>query len=790
VPDELESEVHSGVCVAVPFSGRELVGYILELTDTAPDIGEIKDLAAVIPDACVLSPPLMAVARWMSGYYSSSLAHAVRAVVPEVMSATVASTVRLVDPGKVSPSSARQSRLVEVLADMGGEADADTLRARAKIESFVPTLRQLRNRGAVEVVRALELPKARPLIVRGVQAAKDGLPEPEEIAPRAPKQAALLKELAGSEGPVRQAELLRRVGASASPVRALVDKGFAEKVDLRVRREPLRPKAGAGLVDLELTEEQREALIPIIESIRSGTPRTTLLYGVTGSGKTEVYLRSIAEVLDRGGSCIALVPEISLTAHLMGAYHSRFGDRIAILHSRLSTGERHDEWRRIESGEARVVLGARSAVFAPVRDLGLIVVDEEHEPSYKQDHSPRYHARRVAEERAGAENASVILGSATPSVETFRRASVGEIGLQTLSKRIDDRPMPTVRLVDLREEFEAGRRSFFSGHLQEAVAQRLASCQQVILFVNRRGYASFVLCRTCGYTARCGNCDVSLTLHAAQRMLRCHHCNESHPAPTICPKCGGPHIRQFGVGTERVEEETRKLFPAASVIRMDSDTTSRKGSHFRLLEMFGEGKADILVGTQMVAKGFDFPNVTLVGVISADTSLHMPDFRAAERTFQLLTQVSGRAGRGDIPGEVIVQSFSTEHYAVLAAVQQDYMRFYEQEIEFRRELSYPPFAQLVNIVSSDPIDGYAEGRLGDLAARIGERMQGEGVDMLGPAPAPISKLKGLYRWHLLLRDRRSHPAGDLQRIIQDALDEIPVTGRTGLTVDVDPLTML
>jgi len=788
VPEDLEGEVFHGACVAVPFSGRELVGYIVDLGETAPEIEDIKDLVAVVPYACALNPPLLRLARWISEYYAAPVAHSVRAIVPEVMSATVSSIVRLLDPERVSSSSPNQQRLVEVLADMGGAADADALKARARMDKFASALRQLRARGAVEVVRSLELPKARPLIVRGLAIAEDEeIPELDQLVSRAPKQAAMLKELAREGGPIRQAELLRRVDSSSSPARALVQKGLARKVQLRVRRKPFESRAADVRAGFTLTEAQENAVRAVAEGLSAGLPHTTLLYGVTGSGKTEVYLRSIADVLDRGGSCIALVPEISLTTYLAHAYASRFGDRLAVLHSRLSVGERHDEWRRIESGEAKVVLGPRSAVFAPVRNLGLVVVDEEHEPSYKQEHSPRYNARSVAEERARSEGASVVLGSATPAVETFHRAQSGEISLAVLDKRIDDRPLPAVRLVDLREEFERGRRSFFSEQLEEAVAERLTRREQVILFVNRRGYASFILCRTCGYTARCSNCDVSLTYHAGARMLRCHHCNESRPAPTECPKCGGPHIRQFGVGTERVEEEARRAFQEASVIRMDSDTTRRKGSVAKLLDTFDRGEADILVGTQMVAKGLDFPNVTLVGVVSADTALHLPDFRAAERTFQLLTQVSGRAGRGDVPGEVIIQSFSPEHYAIEAAARQDYASFYEQEIAYRQELCYPPFARLINIVSSDSVIGYAESRLRELASMLEARIPRETVDILGPAPAPISKLKGLYRWHLVLKDRGSP---GLSRIVRDSLDSMPSTARAGLMLDVDPLTML
>ena len=789
VPDELSGAVFVGACVAVPFGGRDLVGYVVELSETAPEIAEIKDISAVIPDACGLNPPLIHLACWMSDYYLAPLAHSARAAVPEVMSATVSSAVRLLDPSKAASNSRNQRKIVELLGSLGGSADADTLRRRLRIDGFSPALRQLRSRGAVEVTRALELPKARPLIVRGLEAIDDeGIPEPDDIARRAPKQAAILRELSDSDAPVRQSEVIARVGSSTSPARALVRKGFARKVDMRLRRKPFESADFAEAKELTPTVEQAEALKMIGAGIEPGPPGTTLLFGITGSGKTEVYLRSIEKVLERGGTCISLVPEISLTTHLMDAYVSRFGDRIAILHSRLSTGERHDEWRRIENGEATVVLGPRSAVFAPVGNLGLVVVDEEHEPSYKQENSPRYNARSAAEERARIEGASVVLGSATPAIETYHRALAGGINLTTLEKRIDDRPLPEVEIIDLREEFEAGRRSIFSGRLSEAIADRLSKREQVILFVNRRGFASLILCRTCGYTAQCSNCAVSMTLHAQTRLLRCHHCNASRPAPTECPSCGGPHVRQFGVGTERVEIEAKSAFPGANVIRMDSDTVTRKGAHARLLGEFGRGEADILVGTQMVAKGLDFPNVTLVGVVSADTSLHLPDFRAAERTFQLLTQVGGRAGRGDIPGEVVIQSFSPEHYAIQAAARRDYRSFYDEEIEFRRELGYPPFARLINAVSSDPVDGYAQSRIEEFAHRVRLHL-GDSAEILGPSPAPLSKLKGLYRWHVLIKDRSADGDG-VRHAVAEAHAEMPAASRAGLILDVDPQSML
>ncbi|MHB1001296.1 MAG: primosomal protein N' [Armatimonadota bacterium] len=789
VPDELEDAVFAGACVAVPFSGRKLVGYIFELTEEAPELAKIKDIHAVVSDACAFNPSLLNMIKWMSDYYIAPLAHSMRAIVPETMSATVSSIVRLIDPDKASPASPAQLKIAETLFEMGGTADLDILKAKCKIDKYAVALRQLNNRGCVDITRSLELPKARPLIVRGLKLNDcEDLSGFDDLESCAPMQAAILKELADTTGVIRQRDLVKKVGTSSSPIRALIEKGLVEKVDIAVRRRAFDVGQSSDK-EYVLTSGQRDSLSIIREGQGNGVPQTTLVYGVTGSGKTEVYLQSIADVLKDDRTCISLVPEIALTNHLMDAYISRFGDKVAILHSRLSAGERYDEWRRIESGEARIVLGARSGLFAPVRDLGLVVIDEEHEPSYKQDRSPRYNARRLAEERANNEEASVILGSATPSIETFYRASTGDIKLAVIDKRIEDRPLPIVRSVDLRDEFEHGRRNVFSEPLQEGIAERMSRGEQVILFVNRRGYSQFMLCRTCGHTAKCENCDVSLTYHANAKMLRCHHCDESLRAPDTCPKCGSPHFKQFGIGTERVEEEVRKLFPEANVIRMDADTTRKKNAHASLLKTFKEGKASVLVGTQMVAKGLDFPNVTLVGVISADTILNLPDFRSAERTFQLLTQVSGRAGRGEIPGEVVVQSFSPDHYAIRAAARQDYLSFYGQEIAYRRELNYPPFSQLINIISSDAIASYADERLREFVNRLDGRFTGNGVSIMGPVPAPVAKLKGLYRSHLLIRSSR--PAdGGLQRIIYDALDSMSPMDRTGLTIDVDPLTML
>ncbi|HOK55242.1 MAG TPA: primosomal protein N', partial [Armatimonadota bacterium] len=412
---------------------------------------------------------------------------------------------------------------------------------------------------------------------------------------------------------------------------------------------------------------------------------------------------------------------MSLTTQVLNIFKYRFGDKVAVLHSMLSAGERFDEWTRVQNGEVDVVLGARSAIFAPVSNLGLIIVDEEHEPSYKQDSDPRYHGRDVALRRAEENGALAVLGSATPSIESYYLAKKGDYALIALKERIENRPMPVVSVADLRKEYQKGRATIFSARLRDSIADRLAKKQQVILFQNRRAYATFLLCRECGYTAGCPNCAVSLKLHSAERILRCHHCDHEEAAPTTCPNCGGRRIGQFGIGTERIEEETRAAFPDARVIRMDKDTTTRKGSHGSILDIFRKREADILVGTQMIAKGLDFPGVTLVGVISADTSLNLPDFRAGERTFQLLSQVAGRAGRGADPGEVIIQTFNPDHYAITTAAAHDYEGFYEQEIALRAESGYPPFSSMVNLVASDENEAEARRRLYEFVGALKEQ---------------------------------------------------------------------
>ena len=576
--------------------------------------------------------------------------------------------------------------------------------------------------------------------------------EAEGFSRRSPKLAAawaLLKE----RGEETAAKLGEETGATLEGLRRLEKRGWIEVAKGVVRRDPHARMTVLPTTAPPLMEEQAAALGAIREEMGSAKPGVVLLHGVTGSGKTEVYLAAIQSALDAGKGAIALVPEIALTPQTMERFRGRFGETVAVLHSHLSDGERHDEWRRIAAGQARVVVGARSALFAPVRPLGLVVVDEEHEPAYKQDEAPRYNARDVAVMRGYMEGSAVVLGSATPSLESYRNVREGKYRLAKMEKRVDRRTLPTVRVVDMRTEAEkAGGAHLLSQELIEAVKLRLMQGEQTMLFLNRRGYATTVMCPACGHTETCPNCSVKMTFHRETDLMLCHVCGEVRKVPQACsnPDCGSPTMKMSGVGTQRVEAAVRKIFPHARVARMDSDTTGAKDSHAQILGKFRRGDLDILVGTQMIAKGLDFPNVTLVGVILADLSLQMPDFRAAERTFQLLTQVSGRAGRGDVPGEVYIQTYAPFHPAVQTARRADYETFYDQEIEMRRELGYPPYSRLTTVL----FKGKDEAETGRCAQAFADALAAglpPGVRLTGPAPAPLAKAKGYHRAQFMLR---------------------------------------
>ena len=580
----------------------------------------------------------------------------------------------------------------------------------------------------------------------------------EEIAgfiaanPRAKKQVELIERL--REGDVATAAI-----AEKSALKALVDKGAVALYDSERRRTPHALSDGASSADPTLLPEQARAVERLTAALEKGGGRF-LLHGVTGSGKTEVYIRLIRRALELGKTAIVLVPEIALTPQMVAWLHGRFGGDAAVLHSALSAGERFDEWRRIRSGEARVVIGARSAVFAPVKNLGVIVVDEEHETTYQSDHRPRYDAREVAWKRAARHGAVLLLGSATPSITTYMRAMPGvraenRLELIELRQRANGRPLPEVEIVDMRGEFGRGNHSIFSARLSAELRRCLDEGHQAMLFINRRGHSTFVSCRNCGYVVKCDQCDVSMTWHQAENALRCHYCGKTLPPPEKCPSCGSKYIKYFGAGTQKVQEEVRRLFPDARVARMDVDTTREKDAHERILNRFRSGEANVLVGTQMIAKGLDFPNVALVGVVAADLSLNLPDFRSVERTFQLITQVAGRAGRADVPGRVVVQTYDPEHYGIRMAAEQDYRAFYSRESAHRRAALYPPFTVIARIICSARDRAAAEAAANDAEAKLRAFLAELGAEkdviQLGAMEAPIKLLRGENRFQVLLK---------------------------------------
>jgi primosomal protein N' (replication factor Y) len=600
------------------------------------------------------------------------------------------------------------------------------------------------------------------------------------------KQAALLDFLAQQSEPVPLTEARQRTNCNKAVIDTLARKGLITVQQIEVRRNPRASQSIEASYPLELTAAQEAALRSIKSSLEPVTkehssPAIFLLHGVTGSGKTEVYLQALAEAVRRGKRGIVLVPEIALTPQTIERFAARFPDRVAILHSQLSLGEQFDEWQRISNGECDVVIGPRSALFAPQPDLGLIVIDEEHEWTYKQpDKSPHYRTRDVAIKLAELTGAVVILGSATPDVETFYHAQRGDYHRLQLPERVtpsQNSPLPQVKVVDLREELKAGNRSLFSRSLSQGIAKAVAGGEQVILFLNRRGAATFIQCRDCGFVLSCRRCDVALTYHLTEDILACHQCNYRTPVPTICPRCQSRRIKFLGVGTQKLEQETGRTFPQARLLRWDSDATNRKYSHQEILNRFRDRQADILIGTQMVTKGLDLPQV-MVGVVNADTGLNLPDFRAGERTFQLLSQVAGRAGRGPLGGQAIIQTYSPEHYAIQTAAKHDYALFYDKEIAYRRQLHNPPFSRLASLVYTHTNDALCQREAERMKHFLAEERDAKGIadlGLIGPAPAFIHRLRGRFRWQLIVRG--SDPAA--------LLSIVPIP--QGWIVDIDPV---
>ncbi len=684
--------------------------------------GGIKPIEALLGEKPVLSPNLIELARWMAAYYCCPIETVMRSLLPQVI------------------------RRAEV---------------SWKKQLFVILLR---------TATAEEL---------------------EKLRKRAPRQAELLEAITQLPAPAPAADVLRDTSLDNSTLRALVRRGFVELREQAVARDPHGTEEFLADADLRMNDEQTAALQLIETALKNPESHPPiLLHGVTGSGKTEVYLQAIRATLARGKTAIVLVPEISLTPQTVERFKSRFSDEpemVAVLHSHLSEGERHDEWHKLHSGRARIVIGARSAVFAPLDNLGLIVVDEEHESSYKQGEAPRYHARDVAVVRAKMEKCVVLLGTATPSLESYANATRGKYILSKLTQRVDQCQMPLIRIVDLRlERRKEKAAAILSEKLRGAISDRLAKNEQTILFLNRRGFSTSLLCSHCGKARDCPNCSVALTFHRSNARLSCHLCGHSAAVPKRCPECGEDALIYAGFGTEKVEANVAAIFPEAVVRRMDADSMTRKDAYRETLHAFRAGKIDILVGTQMIAKGLHFPNVTLVGIINADLALHLPDFRAGERTFQLLTQVAGRAGRGEAAGEVFVQTYTPFSPSIQFARHHDFAGYFEQELEFRERCDFPPFRHAVLITVRSEHEARASFSAETLARRLREALPNEYV--LGdPAPAPLEKLQGHYRFHILIR---GEAILRLSRLIRETLDKLPFPEDVAVAVDVDPYQLL
>jgi primosomal protein N' (replication factor Y) len=795
VPEDLGAAVGPGKRVLVPFGRRLLTGFVLGPAKELPSHTAILPIRQAMDEEISLPEKSLRLLLWASRYYLEPIGEVIQTALPAGVNVRSKETLRLTAQGEEALAGPRPDpRERQILEDLKGrkEKEASFSFLGRRHSSLRPLLEKMRNRGWVE--RKEELGRA-PVREKRVNWARFLGPK-EEVRLTAPQKEFL--DFLQTAGEVPVAELKSRYQNASSMLNRLRIHGLVEIVAKEVFRPPSWEEAEGWLDGPPSlpTEDQEKALQDISAALKAKKFCPFLLHGVTGSGKTEVYLRAIEETVAQGRQALLLVPEISLTGQLVAYFRSRIQYPMAVLHSGLSAGERYDEWRRVRKGLVKLVIGVRSAIFAPLDSPGIIIVDEEHDPSYKQEDKVRYHARDLALVRGKMDNAVVVLGSATPSLESYYNALEGKFQLLSLPTRIDRRPLPEVRILDMREEQgERKEKPIFSRSLGEALRESLSRGEQALLFLNRRGFSTFTLCRNCGFVYKCPNCSVSLTYHLPDKTLRCHYCDHTVLARDRCPECASLGLFLFGIGTQRLEEEVKRMLPQVPVSRMDRDTTMRKGSHQKILGQVRRGEVNLLIGTQMITKGHDFPRVTLVGVLAADLSLNVPDFRAAERTFQLLTQVAGRAGRGDLPGRVFIQTFNPGHYSIRLAQSQDYPAFYRQEVEFRKATAYPPFVRLINLRleanAEDRLQKYAQG-LEALVQRIlkSDRRFREQVEAFGPAMAPLARLKGKHRSQMLFKGRKWSTLHEfMEQLLARAEEAVPVRG-VKMIVDVDPVYML
>ncbi|HGL3174280.1 TPA: primosomal protein N' [Enterococcus faecium] len=772
VPSEMETALQVGMRVEVPFGNgnRHVQGFVMAIQKSEESANpSLKAVIRLLDLAPVVNEELLSLADYMKKITYAFKITCLQTMLPSVMKAEYD---KLIYPLADTPEVQVLFDQREVISWKEAEEEGSLSQLiRWRQEQLVDIKYEVHTRNKVKTIR----------LVRSLLTEKQIEEEWAKLRQNAKKQKELLLCLSelSQEEPIAY---FKNKGISTAVLNQGKEKGWLEFIESERYRDPYKDRVFDQTTALELNAEQKNAVEQIITAGQQQKDQVFLLEGITGSGKTEVYLQAIADVLSENKTAIMLVPEIALTPQMVERFKGRFGESVAVLHSGLSQGEKYDEWRKIEREEAQVVVGARSAIFAPLKNIGLIIIDEEHESSYKQDETPRYHARDLAIWRSKYHHCPIVLGSATPSLESRARAQKGVYQLLQLNHRAKAAAqLPAIEIVDMREEFQNHRTSTFSANLQEKIQNRLDKKEQTVLLLNRRGYSSFVMCRDCGFVLPCPNCDISLTLHMDTRSMRCHYCGHEEPIPNRCPNCGGNKIRYYGTGTQKVEEELRELYPQARILRMDVDTTRRKGAHEQILQKFGAKEADILLGTQMIAKGLDFPEVTLVGVLNADTSLNLPDFRSSEHIFQLLTQVSGRAGRAEKAGEVVIQTFNPQHYAIELAKKQNYEQFYQQEMHVRHRGGYPPYYFTVKITASHPEEQVAAKKIFQIANQLKEVLSPQSL-LLGPTPSMILRVKNRYYYQLIIKYKHEP---NLPHVLDEILNGSQKEQRQGLFVAID-----
>ncbi|MCG8501035.1 MAG: primosomal protein N' [Firmicutes bacterium] len=801
IAQEQMGRVKIGVRVLVPFGhgNKKTEAFVVRLTAHST-LSRLKAIYEVVDEAPLFDEKMLYLVKWMRERYLCTHYEAIKAILPPGIGLKLQEWVNLnnelddhVIEGKIKNSKIQQG-LVHLLKAHDGSLEISQLSSLLGSANIRKSIHALCKKNVVSIAHK-SFARVKDKTVRIASLAishEEAEYHLEQIQARAPVQAKMLELLMENEF-IGTADLVLFSQGSYSALNALYAKGLIRYKEHVVVRNGVT-KDFEKTTAYKPTAEQKNVIELMMQNIEKSVPAALLLRGVTGSGKTEVFLQIIDRILAVKKQAIVLVPEISLTPQMVERFRGRFGDSVAVFHSGLSMGERYDQWKKIKNAEVNVVVGARSAIFAPFQNLGLIVLDEEHENSYKSELAPRYHAREVAMQRSANENAVVLLSSATPGIESYYKAKTGQYQLAHMVRRYNNASLPKVSIVDMRDELVNGNKSIFSRQLKQGIEDNLKNKQQTILFLNRRGYSTFVSCRSCGLVLTCPNCNISLTYHIHHDMLSCHYCGYKRKNTTSCPKCSSKYIRYFGIGTQKAEQEINVLFPEASVIRMDVDTTGKKFSHEKILDTFRNDKIDILIGTQMVSKGLDFPNVTLIGVLAADMSLNIDDFRAAERTFQLLTQVSGRAGRGEIEGRAIIQTYQPDHGVIQLAKGHDYLRFYDSEIQIRKQMNYPPFCQVIAIVVSGPKEGPVKCSINEVIAHFKKKIEINQYEhlcsgILGPTPAPISRIKNKFRWRALLK---CVDCAEIREVMRDLLDTHYGNRQNAginLTIDINPINM-